>query len=120
MQLKGFTKYRGVQKTLNRARETIFWHGITQDINKEVQECDQCLTHRIANRKEPLITHTIPERPWQEIAIDFLEVKQKKWMVITDYFSSYIELVQMTKTTAKDVETKLKPIFAQHGIPERI
>ena len=110
----------GIDKTLNRARGIIFWPGITEAIQEEISSCEPCLENKGSNRKEPMIMHKIPDRAWQELAIDFLQIKQRKWMVTVDYFSSFIELEEMHSTTAGAVISKLKKIFARHGVPERI
>ena len=70
--------------------------------------------------KEPLISHIVPDRPWQDIALDFLEIKGRKWLIVTDYFSSYFELTEMKVTTATALINQLKPIFARFGVPERV
>ena len=60
----------GIDKVTNRARLTMFWPGITSDIERVVQQCEICLEHRCSNPKEPLISHEVPEYPWQNVATD--------------------------------------------------
>lgn len=107
----------GIQKTLERARSILYWTKMSDDIENEIQTCDKCLQFKKTNKKEPMMAHDIPDRPWQEVATDFFELKGT-WMIMVDYYSSYFELVPMTKTTAEAVILQYKSIFARHGIPE--
>ena len=44
----------------------------------------------------------------------------KKFLVVVDYYSKYIEIAEMSKTVGVLVTGKLKGIFARHGIPSEI
>ena len=53
----------GEAKTLLRARETVFWPGISDDIRNAVKACDICQKHKPAQQKEPLMPHDVPSIP---------------------------------------------------------
>ena len=56
------TGHLGVTKILERAKDSIFWPGMTNDIQDlYVLECEVCLTHRHSNAKEPLLPHEVPQ-----------------------------------------------------------
>ena len=62
-----------------------------------------------------------PERPWQMIGTDLFELDNLNYLIVVDYFSLYIEVVAMQKTTkSHEVIRALKAIFARHGIPEEL
>ena len=65
----------GIQKTLERARAVLYWPNMAGDIEKEIQSCNTCLQFKRSNQKEPMIPHEVPERAWQEVAIDFFTLK---------------------------------------------
>ena len=50
----------GEEKTLLRARETVFWPGISDDIRNAVKACDICQKHKPAQQKEPIIPNKYP------------------------------------------------------------
>lgn len=54
------TAHLGEGKTKARARQAVFWPGITNDIETMVEWCRVCERHRPANKKQPLIPHEIP------------------------------------------------------------
>ena len=70
----------GVTKCLERAKSSVWWPGITKEIKKKVV-CHFCQVNRPSQRKEPLKTTQLPERPWQRVAVDALEMDGKNiWL----------------------------------------
>ena len=78
-----------------------------------------CCKHR-RQHAEPLLPSIFPERPWQKIATDLFEWKKVTYLVVTDYYSRYVEMAKLSTTTANDVITHLKSIFACYGIPQTV
>ena len=56
--------HMGVTKTQLRAKQTMWWPGINQQIEKTVGTCEHCQIHRDVQHAEPLMTHALPERSW--------------------------------------------------------
>ena len=54
----------GIQKCLSRAQNSVWWPGCTQQIKHAVENCKQCAALS-TNRREPLISSTLPQFPWQ-------------------------------------------------------
>ena len=46
--------------------------------------------------------------------------KQETFLVIVDYYSQFIEIARLNSLTAREVITRMKSIFARHGIPETV
>ena len=53
--------HRGIQGTLRKAREAIYWPGMNKDITG-VSRCSTCNTYKCQQQKEPLISHELPSR----------------------------------------------------------
>ena len=53
----------GIVKCKNRARQDLFWPGMSARIEETVAAYALCAEHSRANAKEPLIPMEIPERP---------------------------------------------------------
>ena len=56
----------GVQGSLRRARESIYWPGMNAEITDFIQKCDTCMAYQSNQPREPLICHEIPSRPWKK------------------------------------------------------
>ena len=68
------------------------------------------------NPKETLMSHEIPERPWQKIGVDLM--KGKDYLITTDYRSNFWEIDALPNILTKTVISKLKPHFARYDIPD--
>ncbi|KAE9534116.1 hypothetical protein AGLY_008852 [Aphis glycines] len=82
--------------------------SLRSDMLKLIHEesCEVCLKYRNNNIKEPMISHVVPNLPWQKLV---------------DYYSKCIEIAHLPKGShAKLVITQLKSIFARFGIPMEI
>ena len=82
-----------------------------------MKSCSECC--KVQNqRAEPLIPSTLPKLPWQKVGTDLFEWKKHTYLLIVDYYSRFIEISQLNRTTAEDVILHTKSIYARHGIPE--
>jgi len=108
----------GIEKCLKRARDVLFWPRISADISDLVSKCSICLERRSSNQKEPLITHDVPEYPWQKVATDLFTWDNKEYIVVVDYFSRYFEVKALVSSKSCTVINHMKSIFARFGIPE--
>lgn len=114
------TGHMGMEKCKQRARDILFWPGMSKQIEDLVGKCPVCLEHRPSNTKEPMISHPIPSRPWQTVATDLFTWNNENYIVTVDYYSRYFELDKLHCTTASAVIHKLKAHFARHGIPQTV
>ena len=108
----------GIEKTIQRARQILFWPRMANDIQTLISSCPTCMTKRPSNPKEPLKPHDIPSRPWQKVATDIFLWNKRYFMVTVDYYSRFWEIDELSNTTSTSVIRKLSAHFARHGIPE--
>uniref|UniRef100_A0A8C6UJ08 Gypsy retrotransposon integrase-like protein 1 n=1 Tax=Neogobius melanostomus TaxID=47308 RepID=A0A8C6UJ08_9GOBI len=93
------TGHFGVEKSKHRARDIMFWPGMSKQIDETVMNCDVCQTHRSSNQKEPMLPQEIPENPWQTVGTDLLSWNSENYIVICDYLSRYFELERLPNIT---------------------
>lgn len=110
----------GIEKTKSRARQVLFWPGMTKEIEDKINNCEICRKFRKKNGKEPLIPHPIPDRPWEVLATDILEFQGNPYLVIKDFYSKWIELLQLRSKSANEIINKFKAVFSRHGIPDKV
>lgn len=114
------TGHMGIEKCKQRARDVLFWPGMGKQIEAIVGSCSTCLERRNSNPKEPMISHQIPDRPWQTVATDLFTLHGEDYIVTVDYHSRFIEVDRLRSTTTSAVIHKLKALFARLGIPETV
>ncbi|XP_045447548.1 uncharacterized protein K02A2.6-like [Melitaea cinxia] len=61
------TGHAGIVKCKKRARNVMYWPGMSQDIERFVLSCSSCEKYRPSNSKEPLVSHDIPSLPFYKI-----------------------------------------------------
>ena len=57
--------HTGIDGTTRRAREVVYWPRMYTDLESLVRHCQACQTYQRSQPREPMISHEIPERPWQ-------------------------------------------------------
>ena len=111
----------GIEGCLRRARESVYWPGMTAALKNYVSRCDVCRTFESSQQKEKLHQHEVPDKPWSKVAIDLFEFNNRHYLVSVDYYSNFWEVDRMdSSTTSKAVIFKLKQHFARHGIPNTV
>lgn len=91
-----------------------------KDIEQYISQCGICNSYPAEQSKEPLISHSIPTRPWEKVAIDLYELDGKDFMIVVDYYSSYFEVDRLNTKTGKEIICRLKTHLARHGIPDEL
>lgn len=107
----------GTEATKKRARESVFWPSVNQDIETVTSTCRVCTSLKPHQQKEPLKLHTVPDLPWSIVATDIFEWKSHHYLVLVDSYSGWFEIDQLNSLTSKTVIQKLKRHFSVHGIP---
>ena len=111
------TGHQGISKCRERARQSLWWPGLSRQLEELVKNCSVC--RKCSNqRREPLIPAALPELPWQRVGTDLFEFKGRSFLLIVDYYSRFIEVARLNRATSEEVILHTKGIFARHGIPE--
>ena len=107
----------GTEGCIRRARDSMYWPRMTTELKEYVSKCDICLAHRATPGKEPLMQHDFEGRPWHKIGADLCELHGRTLLVVCDYYSNFIEVERIHKTTTSGVTKALKAMFARYGSP---
>ena len=77
-----YSSHLGIASCLNKARDVLFWPGMTAEIKDCVSKCETCNTYQTNQQKEMLIPHDPPKRPWSHVATDLFGFDNKEWFII--------------------------------------
>lgn len=108
--------HMGIKKSLSRARELLYWPGMSQKIKDLVEQCEFCNRYRNKQTK-PLLHHKVPNRPWQKVTTDLFYMNGDSYLILVDYFSKFFEVSMLQDAKSLTVMKCLRQNFARHGIP---
>ncbi|XP_041472642.1 uncharacterized protein K02A2.6-like [Lytechinus variegatus] len=112
--------HQGMESSLRKARETIFWPKMNHEIRDVVRQCSVCNEHQAQQAKQPLLPREVPDRPWKTLGTDLFTLNGKDYLITVDYYSDFWEVDELQSTTSADVITCLKSQFSRHGIPKEV
>ncbi|UYV63519.1 K02A2.6-like [Cordylochernes scorpioides] len=69
-------RHQGINSCLRRARDSIYWHGMSQDIINTVENCRTCQANQRNKTKEHMIIKEIPKSFIREVE---LKARVGKW-----------------------------------------
>ena len=113
--------HQGCTGMTSRARKCIYWPALERDILNFRASCQRCNFIAPSQRKEPLVISPAPAWPFQQICLDYFELRGHRYLVVTDRYSGWISIYHFkhAATAAKLVAT-LWHLVTNYGIPEEI
>ena len=111
--------HQGITKCRARARETVWWPGLSSQLHDLVRNCYRCRQSR-HQPPEPLIISEFPKLPWEKVATDLFYFNSKTYLLIVDYYSRFIEIANLSTQSSSEVIRHTKSVFSRHGIPQEV
>lgn len=96
--------HQGISKCRRRAQISVWWVGLSTQLDKLIKDCNTCIEHR-QNPHEPLKQDKIPSRPMEKIEADLFKNKTNNswYVIITDYYSRFFEIYKLNTLTDNEV-----------------
>ena len=120
MKKKAHTSHLAVDSNIRCALDTIFWPGMSHELQECYMNCKQCSRYSAKNSKETLITRLVPEYPFQYIGLNTMTLDGKKYLVCVDYFSNYIMVNWLQGISLGRTVNLIRKHFMRYGIPEEV
>ena len=108
--------HMGVTKSVERAKDSLFWPGMVKQVTDYVLNCPLCLTHRNSNAKEPMIPSEFPDRPYQKLGADIFHFDRQNYLLTIDYYSRFFEVDLLPDMKSSTVIRKLIVHMSRNGI----
>ena len=90
--------HQGIQRCCLRVKNSVWWPGVTKDIEALVKSCPEC--QKLATLpRQPMIKSPLPSYPWEKVASDLFELNKTMYLLVVDYFSRFVEIQKLTSTT---------------------
>jgi hypothetical protein len=113
--------HQGVEKMKARARMSIWWPLINNDIRNVSHSCDTCREKLPLNPVETERHHEPATFPFQFIHADLASCEGREFLIIVDQFSGWPEVFDCGRTASTaSVTDKFRELFARFGAPVTI
>ena len=109
-----------VQKTVGRAKMSVYWPNYVKDISDFVSACRVCEKYKPRKTMAELKPHEIPDIPWYKLGLDLVSFGGRSYLTIIDYFSKWLEIVPVKDKSAASVIKSFQEVCFTHGYPTEI
>ena len=115
----------GQAKTLANLKKRFIWPGMRRTSELFVRSCEVCAKYKTDGKKRRAELHSqVTGVPMERVCIDIVgpfppSVNGNKYaLVVTDYFTKYVEVYPLPNQQATSVATVLvKEFFSRYGVP---
>ena len=105
----------GIEGCIHRAHDTLYWPQMATKLREYIAKCDIYLAHHNRQAKETLLQHKMVARPWSKVTTDLCELDNCTLLVISDYYSNFIEVAQLNTMTSHNVVKEMKAVSSRYG-----
>ena len=107
----------GLNKFKLRAKETVYWPGLNDQLEDLVLNCELCLKYSTAKCKlEPTLSlgQEVPLYPWMKLATDVFHFEGVSYLLIVDYTSRSPVVCKLTSMTDQHIASHFKLICSEY------
>ena len=102
-----YTGHFGITKCIELAKQTMYWPGITSDIEQFVATYQPCLKYAASNKKCPekknQLGQKTPVTPWTKLGTDIFTIDGANYLLLVDYTSKFPVVQKLISMTRKAV-----------------
>ena len=111
--------HQGSTKLRQRARLSVYWPGMDNDIENASRSCGSCAELLPSHPPEPLQPRLPAARPFEQIHADLATIRGRDFLILVDQFSGWPDVVPYLNknTTARRVIDSSRAFFIQGGVP---
>ena len=113
---------QGISSMKARANQTVYWPGMDAQMRSFKDACTDCLENSPSQQAEPIILTPSPEWPFQQICLDYFELKGYAYLSIVDRFSGWLCIYHLKSgdVTSQMLISICRNLFVQYGAAEEI
>ena len=113
----------GLNKCQMRAKETVYWPGLNEQLEQLILNCQLCLKYSRSKDKINLHTalgHGVPPVPWHKLATDIFHYESQPYLLIVNYTSRFLKVRKLKSMSAQHIAEHFKSIFSEYGWPDTL
>ena len=106
----------GMEKCMLKARESVFWPGISNDIHETMEKCGIC---QASSKAAKLVGNVsdVPPHAWHTLGTDLFYWNKIDCLVVRDYFNKYLIMRKLPNSSTHAMIKELGLIFTELGRP---
>ena len=90
--------HQGMEKCMLKARESVYWPGISDDICEAVEKCGICQSTSRAAKPVGNISE-VPPHAWHTLGTDLFYWNRMDFLVVGDYFTKFLIMRKIPNTS---------------------
>ena len=106
----------GIEKCMLKARESVFWLAISNDICETVEKCGICQASSKAAKPVGNVSD-VPPHAWHTLGTNLFYWKKIDYLEFGDYFSKYLIVRKLPNSSTHGMIKELGLIFTELGRP---
>ena len=113
----------GLNKCQMRAKETVYWPGLNDQLENLILNCQLCLKYsKSKNKSTPptALGHEVPTVPWSKVATDIFHYESQPYLLIVDYTSRFPIVRRLKSMSAQNITEHFRSIFLEYGWPDTL
>ena len=113
----------GFNKCQMRAKETVYWPGLNDQLENLILNCQLCLKYsKSKNKSMPptALGHEVPTVPWSQVVTDIFHYESQPYLLIVDYTSRFPVVRRLKSMSAQNITEHFKSIFSEYGWPDTL
>ena len=111
--------HQGLSATLHRARRTVYWPKLQDDVSEMILKCTECQQHDKKKPRPPERQISV-NRPMEVLGADIMDFKGQRALVAVDFFSGYVIMDYIRTETSDAVIACLNNDFRKLRLAEQI
>ena len=109
----------GLNRCKMRAKDTVYWPGLNEQLEKLVLTCELCLKYSHSKHKQKPISslgQEIPVHLWDNLATDIFHFESSPYLLLVDYTSRFLVVCKLSFMTGLHVANKCKYFLNMDGL----
>ena len=113
----------GLGKCKLRAKDTVYWPGLNDQLEKLVLNCELCLKYSHSKCKQKPSTslrQEIPVHPWTKLATDIFHFESASYLLKVGYRGRFPLGHKLSSMTGVCIANQCKLVFSEYGWAETL
>ena len=102
----------GLKKCKLCAKETVYWPGLNNQLEKLILNCELCLKYsqsKCKQRPNMSLGQETPLHPWSKLATDLFHFEGTSYLFIVDYTSQFPVVCKLSLMTGQTCSKPVQP-----------